>query len=543
VGSSVAADTFNRGLMAQSPERISLWWLRRHRTEEDRQRLYYYPYSWPMGVDGDEIDYGSLPAVMRSNQVDGLWVHDPEITGLLAARRLWAQKAIPLLACLHAVNDAWVVSETIFTQLHGGLQPFDALVSPSRCGALAYRELWVVCAEWLAGTGAPVVPQPTIAVIPYGIDRAPLTGLDRHECRRAVNLPDDRLILLSLGRLNQHDKGDLLPLLLVVERLRHEFSDLLLVVAGSGTPYAETLHHTITALDLQRHVTLVPEVPPADKAAYFGAADLFVGLSDTQSETHGLTILEAMAAGLPVVAAHWDGYAELIRHGTTGFLIPTIQSSAPATFARLQRVAEGLAGIGHGDLNESVAFDVGELYQGLRALCANPALRRQLGAAGAEVCGRDYDHVRQTERMVDALLTSVRACADSPWPPPGTKAPFYDAVGDRFAHYASRSLDNSSFVVLGWQGPEPPLNLLPFGDVEAEVELARRILATVIAGQPVTLASLTAKLREQGSHYNEAQLRMRVARCLKYGLLAIEDRMAIEFSDADQARRTSDGGD
>ncbi len=60
-----------------------------------------------------------------------------------------------------------------------------------------------------------------------------------------------------------------------------------------------------------------------DKAGLYGAADVFLSLSDNIQETFGLTVVEALAAGLPVVASDWDGYKALVRDGISGYLVPT----------------------------------------------------------------------------------------------------------------------------------------------------------------------------------------------------------------------------
>ena len=53
----------------------------------------------------------------------------------------------------------------------------------------------------------------------------------------------------------------------------------------------------------------------------WSAADIFCSLSDNIQESFGLTVIEAMAAELPVVAANWDGYRDAIQHGVTGVLV------------------------------------------------------------------------------------------------------------------------------------------------------------------------------------------------------------------------------
>jgi hypothetical protein len=57
-------------------------------------------------------------------------------------------------------------------------------------------------------------------------------------------------------------------------------------------------------------------------------ADIFISLADNIQETFGLTPIEAMAAGLPVVVADWNGYQETVRHEVDGLRIPTLMPPA-----------------------------------------------------------------------------------------------------------------------------------------------------------------------------------------------------------------------
>src|SRR6185437_4529883 len=57
----------------------------------------------------------------------------------------------------------------------------------------------------------------------------------------------------------------------------------------------------------------------ADRRNAWAAGDLFVSLSDGIQETFGLTPVEAMAAGLPVVVSDWNGYRDTVRDGVEGF--------------------------------------------------------------------------------------------------------------------------------------------------------------------------------------------------------------------------------
>ena len=54
------------------------------------------------------------------------------------------------------------------------------------------------------------------------------------------------------------------------------------------------------------------------------SSDIFISLSDNFQETFGITPLEGMASGLPVVVSDWDGYRDTVRDQIDGFTIPTI---------------------------------------------------------------------------------------------------------------------------------------------------------------------------------------------------------------------------
>ena len=51
----------------------------------------------------------------------------------------------------------------------------------------------------------------------------------------------------------------------------------------------------------------------------YAASDVFISLSDNIQETFGITPIEAMASGLPVIVSDWDGYRHSVRDGIDGF--------------------------------------------------------------------------------------------------------------------------------------------------------------------------------------------------------------------------------
>lgn len=122
-------------------------------------------------------------------------------------------------------------------------------------------------------------------------------------------------ILVSVSRLSKEKNIDFLIAAIAElhEHCEHPFR-LLLIGDGDERP---RIRDRIETLDLQEVITLVGAVPPHEMADYYQLGDLFVFAS--KSETQGMVILEAMAAGLPVVAVRSSGIDDVVNDGVNGF--------------------------------------------------------------------------------------------------------------------------------------------------------------------------------------------------------------------------------
>jgi phosphatidylinositol alpha-mannosyltransferase len=119
-----------------------------------------------------------------------------------------------------------------------------------------------------------------------------------------------------LGRYDEPRKG--LPVLLEAMRtVVGEHSGARLLVAGRGDPeeFAE-----LVGEDLAPHVTLLGELTEPDKAAFLRSVDVYCA-PNLLGESFGVILLEAMAAGAPVVASDLDAFARVLADGATGVLV------------------------------------------------------------------------------------------------------------------------------------------------------------------------------------------------------------------------------
>ena len=153
-----------------------------------------------------------------------------------------------------------------------------------------------------------------IEVIPTGV-RQPATLMERSVARAQLEISPGETLLLYVGRLAREKSIDFL--LEAVRRLLDEGLRARFVLVGDG-PDRTGLRERAAALRLDEHVTFVGAVPHEEVWRWYAAADLFLFASRT--ETQGLVVAEALAAGLPVVAVDGPGVNEFVHPSAGGWL-------------------------------------------------------------------------------------------------------------------------------------------------------------------------------------------------------------------------------
>jgi len=147
------------------------------------------------------------------------------------------------------------------------------------------------------------------------------------DAKPAEALPEGRLIAW-VGRLDRQ-KG--FPVATAAfELLARDRSDLHLIVAGDGRDRAAVNR---LAPELRKRVVMLGAVPHDRLPPYLSACEVFVGAA-TGQESFGLVLVEAMAAGLPVVATDIAGYREVVRDGREGILVAPKDPAALAGAVR-----------------------------------------------------------------------------------------------------------------------------------------------------------------------------------------------------------------
>lgn len=208
-------------------------------------------------------------------------------------------------------------------------------------------------------------------IVPNGIDVARFMGQPPFP-----ELRDGKLTVLFVGRL-EYRKG-LGYLLRAFAMLKDDFPQLRLVIVGDG-PMRRWYANFLARKQLP-DVIMAGYVPASELPRYYASCDIFCA-PNTGDESFGLILLEAMAAGKPILATNIDGFRSVVHNGREGVLVDR--------------------------------KDKRQLAQALRTLIQDEALRQELGRAGQRTAVR-YDWEQVTAEVLEVYRDAAAGVVPAP---------------------------------------------------------------------------------------------------------------------------------
>lgn len=380
------------------------------------------------------------------------------------ARLAWlrarhGEASMALFGVTHTICQDLVL-RTLADYVHCPVHPWDALVCTSEAVRQVVRRVWQSECEQLARRlGLPQVapPLPMTPVIPLGVymdDVTPDPAL-RASVRADWGFGPEDVVVLFVGRLDPHAKANPWPMYEACARVAAQSGRSLRLLECGWFPddASREMHEQAAAVAGVRVTRIDGRMAGVARQAY-AAADIFVSLSDNIQESFGLTPVEAMAAGLPVVASAWNGYRESVRDGIEGFLVPTAQPVDPACGEAVRsahedgRLAYGDY-IAHAHLLASV--DVPACTQALRRLVEDADLRRRMGQAGRDRARAVYDWPVVMRQYQELWAEQERRRAAGAADAIVRRNPAYANPLELFAHYSTVQVSGQGWI---WRAPD-----------------------------------------------------------------------------------------
>lgn len=393
MGRHAAGEGFLRGFLHHADvDRIHLW------NAHGRPVDDFAPLLSRLGPPRVPVNWIAAADRAGLGAAGALHLPSPDIADQAWARRAVGATRYSITAVTHTIAETYILDQ-IANLLIAPVEPWDALVCTSAAVRAAVETQLAAVADHLQDRlGVTRLPPAQLVTIPLGVHADDFTHDDdaRAAWRAALDIPADAVVALHVGRFSVNTKMHPGPMGLALQEAaaRSDRTVFWLLAGGSPSGAADAeFRAAAAALCPDVQLRFLGDTAFDAHGLVWSAADVFLSFSDNVQESFGLTVAEAMAAGLPCVISDWDGYRDTVRHGVDGFRIRTTAPRPGLGADLIYRYAHGLSGYEAyaGAAAQFVAVDIAAAADALAALFNDAGLRARIGAAGQARARADLD--------------------------------------------------------------------------------------------------------------------------------------------------------
>jgi glycosyltransferase involved in cell wall biosynthesis len=483
------------------------------RESSDNNKVKGYEQAERLG----SLDLGSIES-LRTKAPDQvlLFTSSHHIAKFVPFRQFCGHEEWPICGRTHGLSANTLLPSYSWNYI-AALNSYDAIVCTSSAGRQALFGIFHGLAKSRSVSGIRGSFVPRMPLI--HIDGIALADYPAGPFRDQM---ENGFVVLSIGRLTASHKADLRPLIAGFLRSSTLPASATLILAGDDAEghIAPGLQCFADSIPSARRVVLMPNITASTKLALLQIADVALPMSDTYQETFGVSLLEAMAAGLPVVAPNWDGYRDIVVNGETGFLATTSVCKDTGLLNAVSMLIDPAFALG-----QRVIIDIDSILHSLTLLSRNRALARQMGERGRERARTHFSWQTIVARLEDLWNCQIEN---------GMKlrsTSSVEAFGFMdhekvFEGHPERLLSTDTVVTLSDDADNliermlggELFSLPPIAGFSGEVD--RRIVELCRSQNPISIAELIERVQSEAS--GPSMVTTQVSRLIKYGLLCLQ---------------------
>lgn len=395
-------------------------------------------------------------------EVSNLYIPGPSLADFAWQRRFYDQRGYSICGVTHTIASKEAIS-SIGNLLTAPIQPWDALICTSNAVKIAVEKILNDWGEYLGERlNSSIDLDLKLPIIPLGIeaDKFQHNPEFRNNIRQRLNIAPEDIVILFVGRLIFYAKGHPVPMYLALEKAIKQINNknkIHLIQCGWFEDDREASSFQESAVKFSPSINhlFLDGRNSEIRQQIWSSADIFISLADNIQETFGLTPIEAMAAGLPVIVSDWNGYKESIRNEIDGFristVIPTQNNALDLASYYLSDHMNYSTYIGHASL--ATIIDIDECATAFVKLIDDSDLRAKMGENGKQRVKDIYDwqNVIKSYRALWQELGEIRNIKQMSVPVK-KGSPFHPLCDDPFnlfSHYTTEYFTPETNLKLG----------------------------------------------------------------------------------------------
>ncbi len=334
-----------------------------------------------------------------SQEFGGIFIGDPSLGNYSILRSNFQHSQYSIVGITHTTMSKGIM-DFIGDIIVKPVKEWDALICTSKCVKNSVDTLLSeyknIISDRLEISN---VTLPELPIIPLGVHSEDFnfSNEDKIKLRNKMGINPEDIALAFVGRLSFHAKAHHFPMYKALQEVAEKYNGQrkihLIQIGWFANDYIANIIQGEAKLicpDVICH--FVDGLDQNIKNLTLSSSNIFISLTDNFQETFGLTPLEGMAAGLPVVVTDWDGYKDTVRNNKDGYTIPTVTLEKGGGIDLIYNYYSDITNYDQyiSFASQRVAVDIDICIKRIMELIENPDLRKKMGESGKKRAERNF---------------------------------------------------------------------------------------------------------------------------------------------------------